>query len=320
MLVVNRGISIIHCIGLLVIVLIGPEHYLRGTCSYANLIKISNVIGFEEHRIVINGLGLEIGRRESGLYFCPHSVNRLAIINVANGIVWVGSPSAEMHISGKRSANSRVVHDRVEMFSAHILWPYEDSHHTPINLVEVHLQAGTLTTFRHNIHRETLSREGDGVVGRGDRGHKLVAVGALVIDVQQLAVRKVGVGNGDHHRLVLLRLPVGIAVVNGNVVGALHLLALRQGALHLGGTHRGLLGHLAHHLELGLRDLLLDGARLVGLRRTAVLRHHRRHHVHCSEKEQKSKDRQQKSLHFSLGRCTCHTVYVLYYYLIINML
>ena len=96
------------------------------------------------------------------------------------------------------------------------------------------------------------------MVGRGDRGHKLVAVGALVVDVQQLAVRKVGVGNGDHHRLALLRLPVGIAVVNGNVVGALHLLALRHGALHLGGTHRGLLGHLAHHLELRLRDLLLD--------------------------------------------------------------
>ena len=183
-----------------------------------------------------------------------------------------------------------------------------------------HRQTGITTALGHNIHGEASGGEGDGVVGRGDRGHELIAVGAFVIDVQRLTVRKVGVGNGDHHRLALLGLPVGIAILNGNVVGALHLFALRHGALHLGGLHLRLGRHLAHHLKVSLRDLLLDGARLVGLRRTTVLRHHRRRHIHRSEKEQKSKDRQQKALHFSLGRCTSHTFCIFIIILIINTL
>ena len=181
-------------------------------------------------------------------------------------------------------------------------------------LVKTDLQTSIFTRmvrFSHNIHREALCGEGDGVVGRGDRGHELVSVGALMIDVQQLAVRKVGVGNGDHHRLALQGLPLGIAIADGNVVGALHLLALGQGALHLGGLHLRLGGHLAHHLKVSLRDLLLDRPRGVMLA-LALGRHVRREH-HAKE-EHKSKDRQQEALHFLRGRCTCHTfiIFILY--------
>ena len=193
--------------------------------------------------------------------------------------------------------------------------------------------------LRHNIHREGVGGEGDGAVVGFHGAHKLEPVFALVPDVEHLAVGKVGVGNGHHHVAAALGLPLAATLVDGDVVGSQGLLAVGIIALHRGCLHRGVGGHRARHRKVHAGAVAVPQA-LVGHHRrrggvmangrTGVVprglavrgrgRRHRRRHIHRSEKEQKSKDRQQKSLHFSLGRCTCHTVYVLYYYLIINML
>ena len=73
-----------------------------------------------------------------------------------------------------------------------------------------------------------------------------------MIHVHQLAIHEVRVGDGDHHRLAGLGLPLGIAVVDGNVVGPEHLLALRHRALHRHGVHLRRRGHLPGDGELHL--------------------------------------------------------------------
>ena len=150
-----------------------------------------------------------------------------------------------------------------------------------------------------------MCREGDGVVGRGDRGHKLVAVGALVVNIHQLAVGEVGVGEGDHHRLSLLRLPLGAAVLDGDVIRAKHLLALRHGALHGGGVHLRGGGHLAGDGEgelpsvgggeaLGQRHgarhgvLLGGGVRITARRLVAVVLRRHRGGEPCEQHEQEA--------------------------------
>ena len=90
------------------------------------------------------------------------------------------------------------------------------------------------------------------MVSRGDRGHELVAVGALVVDIHHLAVREVRVGDGDRHRLAGLGLPLGSAVVDGDVVGTEHLLPLRGRALHRDSVHLRLGWHLSGNRELHL--------------------------------------------------------------------
>ena len=132
------------------------------------------------------------------------------------------------------------------------------------------------------------------MVDGGNHGHQLFAVGTFVIHVHQPAVHKVGVGDGDHHRLSLLRLPLGAAVLDGDVIRAKHLLALRHSALHGGGVHLRGGGHLAGDGEgelpsvgggeaLGQRHgarhgvLLGGGVRIAARRLVAVVlrRHHR---------------------------------------------
>ena len=172
-------------------------------------------------------------------------------------------------------------------------------------LVETHLQTSIIARLGHDIHRERLCQKCDGVVSRGNYVHQFVTVGSLVIDIHQLAINKVRVGDGDRHRLAALGLPLGIAVLNGNIVGAKHLLALRHGALHRGGVHLRGGGHLAGDGEgelpsvgggeaFGQRHgarhgvLLGGGVRITARRLVAVVLRRRRGSEPCEQHEQEA--------------------------------
>ena len=64
-------------------------------------------------------------------------------------------------------------------------------------------------------------------------------------DIKHLAVGEAGVCDGNRYRLSGLRLPLGIAVLDRDVVCALQLFALGGSALHGGCVHRCTCRHFA---------------------------------------------------------------------------
>ena len=118
------------------------------------------------------------------------------------------------------------------------------------DLLKVHLQAGIFVTSGHDIDGKRVCREGDGVVGRGDRGHKFVAFGTLVIDVHQLAIYKRGVRDGHQRGLPFLRLPLGVTVRHGDVVRTDDRFSSQIGALHGRCRHRGQGGEVSLDREV----------------------------------------------------------------------
>ena len=144
-------------------------------------------------------------------------------------------------------------------------------------LMEANLQTSIFTCLRHNIDGERLCREGDGVVDGGHRGHELVAIGTFVIDIHHLAVREVRVGDGNRHRLTGLGLPLGSAVVDGDVVCSEHLFAVRGSALHRHSIHLRRCGHLPGDRKLHLAAI--GGEHLRALHRRSMVSHAAGHRV-----------------------------------------
>ena len=111
--------------------------------------------------------------------------------------------------------------------------------------MKIHRQQCIFPTLRYNKDRERECRESDGTVLHFHGGHELRTVGALVVDVEELPVTELVVGNGHHHVFAVGGLPLAVAVEDGNIVCAIHLLAFFGGAGHGRGAHGGACGHLA---------------------------------------------------------------------------
>ena len=198
-----------------------------------------------------------------------HFINGHTVIGIIHRIIGVFSPATELHAIVQASHARVVENSLVSLWISSIGSLHKDRYYRAIGLVEVHFQAGACAAFSHDIDGERLGGEGDLAVLGGDGGHELVAVGALVIDVQILSIGEVSVGNGHHHRLAGGGLPSLGTILDGDVIGTLHLLALNGRALHLGHRDLGGLGHLTRHRDA--RSGHLFGNRTVS-NRTLILR------------------------------------------------
>ena len=203
---------------------------------------------------------------QSGYDGVTDSRNGNRIIRVVGCITCIGCPSIEGDIRIRGRANTGIIDNPFELLHIqgvgrlHVIGDRITG-----DLHKVHLQAGVLVTSGHNIDGKRVCREGDGVVGRGDRGHKFVAVGTLVIDVHQLAVHERGIRDGHQRRLPFLRLPLGVTVCHGDVVGTDDRIASQIGALH------GCCRHLGQGGEVSLDREVERASAVCGM---TLARHH----------------------------------------------
>ena len=192
------------------------------------------------------------------------------LVSISHSIGWGGVPTAELYDRIQRT-HARVIEDRlVHVRINRVQSFYINSHDTAVNLMEVNLQTGTGTALRHDIHGERTCGEGDLAIYRSDGGHEIKAIGSFVIDIQLHAVIEISIRDGHHNRLVSLGLPNLVAILDSDVIGTLHLLALYGRALHLGHRDLGGLRHLARHSNVRCGHLF--GNRTV-CNRTLILRH-----------------------------------------------
>ncbi len=274
---------------------------LRSICAEEDVVRtqrcratiiIRDNVGLEEHCIIIHFSTILKRPVQFSLYLCTDFSNgqgsgSSGIGNRVTGLIL--NPSKEGH-SGGKSASTRVIYNGIVMTTCNIsLLNINHNGCVVCNLIavliKVQFQTSFLTSLRHNIHGEASGGEGDLAVLGGHRGHKLVAIGTLVIDVHVLTIGEIGVGNGDHHRLASGGLPSLGAILDGDVIGTLHLLALHGSTLHRRHSHLGGRGHLARHRHTRGRNLFGNGTTRG---RTLILRHQRRKRNSGCQKQHQS--------------------------------
>ena len=193
---------------------------------------------------------------QSLLHNGTHAINILGLANIRCGIIFhILNPATECGI-GRQCTRTRVVQHCVIVATGHIHGFHINRRHRAVSLVKVHLQT-LFICFRssHDIHGEGCGGEGDGAVGGDHVGHKLQAVGALVVHAQLGAIHERGVGDGHLHGLSGIGLPLAMARIDRDVISGNSLFAGHGAALHGGGTHFGVAGHVAGHGKLHLLSI-----------------------------------------------------------------
>ena len=114
---------------------------------------------FEQHGIVIHRLLIHIRAVQYALNRRAHSGNSHGVSDVIGVIVITSSPTVERNATVK-CARTRVIQHGFKIITGF----HVNTGHRTVRLVEVHLQTGTITLLRHNIHREGVCRERNRVV------------------------------------------------------------------------------------------------------------------------------------------------------------
>ena len=247
-----------------------------GTQHRTHSVKIGDRKRFIQQRIIINRIAIRDACIQQALHICAHASDSHGMRSICHTIriaLFFPIPASEnqsLVLTGTWVVNNLVEQSIVRIVRIYIV-RFHHNGSLSVRLHKRHRETGIAAGLRHNIHRERLGGESDHTILDSHRGHKLVAVGTLVIDIHHLSVSEARVGNGDRHRLTSLGLPFGTAVVDGDVVGTEHLLAVRGGALHRHGVHLRLRGHLPGDGELHLAAV--GGEHLRTLHRRGLVSH-----------------------------------------------
>ena len=245
MFVVGRGIVHIHHIG--GVGLVGHcQNVVRGQ-HHTILVKIRHCKRFVDQGVVGHLFAVVEGASKAGPKVLAHTLNSHCIVSGGNCIGVVGSPSAE-ELAGTECAHARVIDNLPKhRVGRNVGGLHIEGGNLRGAILKRHLETVLVVAFPHDIHGEGVGGEGDGAVLGHHSGHELGALGALVIDVEELAVHKLGVGKRHQDGVAGVGLPLVSAIGDGDVVGGHGGLAVGGVGPHGHGLHGGRHGHIARH-------------------------------------------------------------------------
>ena len=172
-----------------------------------------------------------------------NTLNGLGIVKVGGGVVLFGDPTAELHALGE-DPHAGIIYHSIEMAVGDVGFFHINGNHIGGVLVKIHLQAGIVAGFRHDIHRERVGRESDSAVLGHHGGYELGAIGALVVNIEELSIHELLVGKGHQDRVAWCGLPLTAAIGDGDVISGYGRFAV--GGV---GTH-GHGGHIRGHRQV----------------------------------------------------------------------
>ena len=205
-----------------------------GVDHTALLVEVGDGEGLEEHgvEVELSAVG-DAGVQAAGDAVAHHGEGHGRGYG-SRGVGGVGCPAFAGDACG-HGAETGVVNDGVIVALADVGFLDIERNGGAVGAVEGDFEACVVACLGDDIDREGGSGEGDFAVLGGHGGYVFDTVGALVVDVVELAVDEGGVGHGDDGRLVGLGLPLASVLDEVYVVGGAETLAVGGGAHDRGG-------------------------------------------------------------------------------------